>query len=409
MDLTSQCELKAREFDQRNGMRKSEIAALDKALDILKNRVSSNEGKRTFLNQARAQVKVSSSADYSDDDISFVQMKLATMVRSNSRNGRAMAQLKARANKLHSFQLLEAAQKISTAGPFDKVKKLIAKLIERLLTEAKEEATQKGWCDTEMGKATKERDYKFEDIKRLNAELEANEATKAQNEADVERLTEEIKTTEEEQAAADEARSEEKANNMRTLKDAREGKTALNQALKVLKNFYKGEHVVGGANTASVSFVQASPIAGDEPASFDGAYQGNQDAAAGILGLLQTIQTDFVRTIEKTESSEKEAAAAHIKFTRESKTFLSGANIEKKNKEHVVEQMTAAINEGMADLTTSQGMMDAAVKTLEDLQQPCVDTGMSFEERKKKREDEIEALKTALCQLDPEGKEESCL
>merc|ERR1719424_658267 len=153
--------------------------------------------------------------------MSFVQIKIAKMVRSNSRSGRAMAQLKSRANKLHSFQLLEAAQKISTAGPFDKVKKLIAKLIERLLTEAKEEATQKGWCDTEMGKATKERDYKFEDIKRLNAELENNEATKAQNEADVERLTEEIKTTEEEQAAADEARSEEKANNMRTTKPPR--------------------------------------------------------------------------------------------------------------------------------------------------------------------------------------------
>merc|ERR1719263_877089 len=227
MDLTSQCELKAREFDQRNGMRKSEIAALDKALDILKNRVSSNEGKRTFLNQARAQVKVASTADYSDDDISFVQTKIAKMVRSNSRSGRAMAQLKARANKLHSFQLLEAAQKISTAGPFDKVKKLIAKLIERLLTEAKEEATQKGWCDTETAKATKERDYKFEEITKLNAELESNEATKAEAEAAVERLTEEIDTTEKDQAAADEARKEENENNTKTLKDAREGLEAL--------------------------------------------------------------------------------------------------------------------------------------------------------------------------------------
>jgi len=408
-DLTSQCELKAREFDQRNGMRKSEIAALDKALDILKNRVSSNEGKRTFLNQARASVKVAATADYSDDDISFVQTKIAKMVRSNSRSGRAMAQLKSRANKLHSFQLLEAAQKISTAGPFDKVKKLIAKLIERLLSEAKEEATQKGWCDTETAKATKERDYKFEDITKLNAELESNEATKAEAEAAVERLTEEIDTTEKDQAAADEARKEENENNTKTLKDAREGLEALTEALKVLKDFYHGEHGVGGANTAGVSFVQASPIAVDEPESFDGAYQGNQDAASGILGLLNVIKSDFMRTIEKTSESEKEAAVAHVKFTRKSKTFLAGAETEKKNKEHVVKTMTHAIASGMEDLKNTQGMMDAAVKTLEDLQQPCVDTGMSYEERKKKREDEMEALKTALCQLDPEKKEAECL
>lgn len=409
-DLTKQCELKAREFDQRSGMRADELTALTKALEILEDKVKSVEGKRTFLNQAKSQVKLAaSSKDFADDDVSFVQMKLAKMVRSASRNGRALAQLKSSGQKLHSFTLLEAAQKISTAGPFDKVKKLIAQLIERLLTEAKEEATQKGWCDTETAKATKERDYKFEEITKLNAELETNEATKAKAEAEVERLTGEIADTEKELEEANEARAEEKENNTKTLKDARDGKAALEAALKILKDFYKGEHGVGGANTASVSFVQASPIAEDEPESFSGAYQGNQDAASGILGLLNVIRSDFIRTIEKTSASEKEAAAAHVKFTRESKTFLAGANTEKNNNENVVKRMTHEIKTGMEDLKTAQGRMDAAVKTLEDLQEPCVDTGMSYEERKKKREDEIAALKTALCQLDPDQKEADCL
>merc|ERR1719274_342095 len=127
-----------------------------------------------------------------------------------NKKSKALAQLNATASKLHSYTLLNASESIKKAGVFDKVKKLIAKLIERLLTEAKEEATQKGWCDTETAKATKERDYKFEAITKLNAELEANEATKA--EAAVERLTEEIDTTEKDQAAADEARKEENEN-----------------------------------------------------------------------------------------------------------------------------------------------------------------------------------------------------
>jgi len=43
------------------------------------------------------------------------------------------------------------ASKLSTAGPFDKVKKLISDLITRLLEEANQESEQKGFCDKELG------------------------------------------------------------------------------------------------------------------------------------------------------------------------------------------------------------------------------------------------------------------
>lgn len=160
-------------------------------------------------------------------------------------------------------------------GPFDKVKKLIAQLIERLLEESANEATHKGWCDSEIAKATKERDYKHEAVMKLNAELKENEATKEINEADVRRLGDEIENTTNEQNTADEARSLEKANNEKTLRDAKEGHEAVNDAIRILKNFYHGEHGVGGANSATVSLIQASPIAVDEPESASGAYQGN--------------------------------------------------------------------------------------------------------------------------------------
>ena len=44
----------------------------------------------------------------------------------------------------------------------------------------------------------------------------------------------------------------------------------------------------------------------------------------------------------------------------------------------------------------------------EDLKPECVDTGMSAAEKKAKREEEIDALKSALCQLDGEGVEPEC-
>ena len=41
----------------------------------------------------------------------------------------------------------------SSAADCSKNQELIQQLITRLLTESENEATQKGWCDTEIGKA----------------------------------------------------------------------------------------------------------------------------------------------------------------------------------------------------------------------------------------------------------------
>ena len=46
-------------------------------------------------------------------------------------------------------------------------------------------------------------------------------------------------------------------------------------------------------------------------------------------------------------------------------------------------------------LGTRQKMLDDTLKELEDLKPTCVDTGMSYEERVQKREEEIDALKKA--------------
>jgi len=419
-DLTTQCELKAREFDQNYSMRNGEITALSSALDIMQERikVSGIEAERSAasLIASRTELKlatpVSHQRDVDEDDVgdlSFLQkLKLNVASQKTQRTERALEQLKVTASKLHSFELLNAAAVIRNAakGPFDKVKKLIGKLIERLLQEAAAEATKKGWCDTETAKATKERDYRFTDIQDLNAELAENEATLATAESEIGRLTTELSESRTSMNETMTIRSDEKKQNLQVIKDSSDGLAAVSEALKILQDFYKGEHGVGGANSATLSLLQKeSPIqekleaqgmAGTGEAA---AYTGNQDAASGILGLLETIKSDFARSVSTTKAAEKEAAAAHVLFMRETKAFIAGAETEKKNNENTKSAMEGAIDIGMQDLQSSQGCMDAAVKTLEDLQPACVDTGMSAEERKEKREAEVKALKNAFNQL----------
>merc|ERR1719201_850489 len=53
-----------------------------------------------------------------------------------------------------------------------------------------------------------------------------------------------------------------------------------------------------------------------------GAYKGNQAAAGGILGMLATIQSDFVRTIKQTTEMEQTSAADFAGFSKETKASI---------------------------------------------------------------------------------------
>merc|ERR1719329_1940194 len=82
----------------------------------------------------------------------------------------ALSFLAAEGQRLGSSMLVATALKLGP-DPFKKVKGLIQQLIERLLKEMAAEAGHKGFCDTELGKATTTRDFEHERTQKLSAEL----------------------------------------------------------------------------------------------------------------------------------------------------------------------------------------------------------------------------------------------
>merc|ERR1719478_381576 len=129
------------------------------------------------------------------------------------------------------------AMKIA-ANPFAKVKELIQQLITRLLTESENEATQKGWCDTEIGKANSDRDFRMTDTKKLSAKALVLEAEKKNQEQTITKLTAEISELQSDHVKVTKIRDAEKAENKKVLEDSREGLTALSKALATLQKFY---------------------------------------------------------------------------------------------------------------------------------------------------------------------------
>jgi predicted nucleic acid-binding Zn-ribbon protein len=145
--------------------------------------------------------------------------------------------LQDKADSLHSKRLSLLAVHVAE-DPFAKVKKMIKDLIIRLMEEANQETEHKGWCDTELSVNKVTRDKKTEGVNTLTAEAEQLTADIAKLTQEVADLNAEILAIDEAVAKATQIRTEEKAKNEATIKDAKEAQVAVSNALAVLKEFY---------------------------------------------------------------------------------------------------------------------------------------------------------------------------
>jgi chromosome segregation ATPase len=407
-DLTKRCEQRAGAYDQRSSMRAQEIEALSEALNILKDKVQDKEGERAFVQKptlqkvavAKSFLQTASKSSAAHQIANLLERARGQTMTKEARKDKVISLLASEGSRLGSIVLSSLSVK-AAADPFVKVKKLIQELIERLVAEATAEATKKGFCDLELSKAEKNRNHRWQDVQRLSAELSALESKQDELEEEITELNSALKELTAGLEEATKERSESKEENVASLKEAKEGLTAVNEALLVLKVFYKN------AAKAKV-LLQESPVNEDDPGAESGAYKGNQSASKGIIGLLEVIVSDFERTIKTTSAQEQKEASDFVKAERVAKADIGGKTTKLELDEQDLESTKAKIDEASQDMKRNMDLVDKALEELEELKPMCIDSGMSYEERVEKREEEIAALKKALCILDPEDVEEEC-
>lgn len=397
-DLTASCEARATDWDQRSQMRAGELKALTGAVSILEQEVAGRDeavNKRAFA-QTRVKAPRASSAP-----ASLVQVRShgghdleQAQSQQQAAQGRAVDVLTKEAQRLGSRSLSVVAMQIA-ADPFAKVKGIIQTLIERLLRESIDEATKQGFCNTELGVAKTDRNFRYKDVMRLNTDIQGLELKRDELDAEIQELVPAISELTTDLQNATTMREQQHVQNMADIKTAKEGLEGVTQAIVIIKTFYSQA-------AKATALVQASPV--DEDTSgpgFAGNYGGKQVASHGIIGMLEVIKTDFERTITHTQASEEEAHAEFIEFERASKTDISGKSKKEDLDREDLKTTLAAIVEKMSALTTSQGLLDAALKRLTDLKPMCTDFGQSYSDRVAKREEEIAALRQAICALAP--------
>merc|ERR1719421_432761 len=368
-DLTTQCEAKAKLFDQRSTTRAAELAALSGALEVLKGKVAGNyKANKKLTGLVAVGRKTNDHEEVSDlleeadsaDDMSFLQKH-----RSSRKHGRA--QQKALAQKMISYLKKQAkalkSDELSALmirmkeDHFVKVRTMIKDMIAKLENDASEEADQKAWCDEEMTNAMQQRDTNIGEIEGDTATITKSDSTIAKLKEEQTTLLKEIADLKKGLSEATTLRTGEREENTKTVADATAGLAGVKKAIKILKDFYENALVQTGAKYVPPNAGADGQTVGDmaPDTGFDSDYSGNQDAASGIMGMLDVIKSDFERTIETTEDEEDDAATEFDKYKTETEADISekeGLVATKKGEQKEAKGILADTKEDFKEHTT---------------------------------------------------------
>jgi len=361
--LKTECEAKASAWEARQKSAAEEMGAIEKAKTILV------EGVTAFAQVSSRTRRWNPDDEDESDAVSEKRTKVVSI-------------LKQLGQTHHSFAFAQLAS-MATSDPFVKIRGLIEDMIAKLLKEAEEEATQKAFCDAEMGKSKTSQEEKTMTLDKLSARIDGASSTIAENTESIKTLEAEVAEIDKAQAEATALRTKENEEYLVASKDFKDSAEAVAKAIEVLKNFYEGSFIQLSAQTTLKS----------KQPEFGGA---KSDIAHTIISVLEMSEEDFTTLLAETEATEDEAAKAYAKLTDENKMSKVTKETEAKGKASEVKSLTVQLGHSKEDHASVSSELDAVNSYIDKLRPQCEEKAMSYEEKKAKREAEIAGLKEAL-------------
>jgi len=410
--LTQDCESKAGLFDQRSKTRADELTALSEATaELQKGAVPNGSASKKLVGLTSVKTvghlaksvkkKVVGIAMRAVVKRAAISLDLIQVVHGNNAQqiivDKVLALLNGAAGRTGSATLASAAMRVKMAEDhFVKVRTLIKDLIKKLAADAKSEATQKGFCDKGMSKAIAGRDDAKAKIEMANAKITTLSATQESLEDDISTLQKDVADLQKGLLEATELRADEKKDNSKTISMSDEAIASVKSAFELLKGFYGGALVQTHKYTPPKADRDGNTLGDLAPKFAEEKYHGSQSESKGILGILEVILSDFERTNKKATSDEADSLAAFDKFEKETKEDVGKKEKEVNRKEGEVSDAKSDIIDQQQALMDAKDLLESSQSSLDDLQNMCVKGEETWEERKKKREEEIEALKDAM-------------
>merc|ERR1719215_510393 len=350
--------------------RNEELKAIATAKDILE-KTTSGAASQTYSMLQVARLK--SRADLAGLEVVQLVKQLAKKHHSS-----ALAQLASR---------MTAAIRFGAASgddPFAKVKGLIESMIAKLEEEAKAEATEKAYCDEEMAKTEAKRGELMDDVAKVSAKIDQAKSKSAALSADIKQLEAELAALMKSQAEMDKIRQEEHAAFVQAKDDLTTGLGGVRQALSVLRDYYASDAALVQQPVMPALHTKAS------------------GAGTSIIGILEVVESDFATGLAKEDTEEDDAQALYDEITQENKVTKTMKDQDVKYKTAEVKSLAKAVADMSSDKETLSSELSAVNEYYAKLKDRCIAKPETYEERKARREAEINGLKEALRVLENE-------
>merc|ERR1719247_465216 len=127
------------------------------------------------------------------------------------------------------------------------------------------------------------------------------------------------------------------------------------------------------------------------------------DSGGSIISVLEVAEADFTKLLAEAETAENQAVAAFRKLAEEDELAKVAKLASVKGRQSEIKSLEVSLGHYKDDHATANKEFDAVMDYLDKLKPQCETKVMSYEERKARREAEIEGLKEALGVLDGEA------
>lgn len=391
-EVSTEFRIKSKQMGERTVLRQEEIVAIQKAIDIMNgievSLVQKSADTTSFIQLSSGSKFVPSSGDEAEERLDRVSHML---------RDQPSKRIQLLAVQMSNQAGLEPGKAIS------KIMNMIRDMINKLEEESAAEAGKNGQCMQMMTQNKADIDEATAEKEKAKVEVEKMTAEIGENTSLIKKLNFEQKESAKMIAEATAVRAENKKAHEDAIAEAQAGADACGKAITVLKEFYSKA-------ADATSLVQQPVDTSDKPATFDGAYTGQQGQSTGVVGMIEAIQEDFLGTVTQANLEESQEAKAFEELSNETeiadgkratelsttKQELSGNKKKLKKAEMDFgtwsDSLTAA-NEAKRVIEVDKGCVANAGKTPEQL----------HKERMEARDAEIQSLREALTVLEGES------
>merc|ERR1719440_1922147 len=131
-------------------------------------------------------------------------------------------------------------------------------------------------------------------------------------------------------------------------------------------------------------------------------HSKSSGAGGGIINILEVCESDFSKGLAGVESAESDAQESYEKQSQENKIQKLTKEQDVKYKTQEFKSLDKEITELASDRQTVSTEHAAVMEYYAQIKDRCIAKPTTFEERKKRREEEIEGLKASLTTLEEE-------